>query len=311
MTTAEPLTEMTSPPPSVFELLVCPACHGDLALGPTEARCRCGIRYEVDGRIPLLLVGPSEQSRRQAEWFDEQADDEWEIERPHGAPALHRWLLEEKFRRAVEGVELRGATALTICAGSGMDAEFLARAGANVVALDVSLGAARRANERARRHGFELLAVVGDAASLPFRDRSVDVVYVHDGLHHLDDPLAGLAEMARVARSAVCVSEPARAGITTLAVRAGLALEREEAGNRVGRLDAERVDAALRDRGFSIRTSRRYAMYYRHEPGRVVRLLSHRGLYEAATSSFKLANAAAGDFGNKLVVVAVRRGAES
>ncbi len=200
----------------------------------------------------MLLVDSSELVDRQAEWFDHEADAEWEIERPEGAPALHRWLLEEKFRRAVEGIDLRGATALVVCAGSGMDAEFLARAGANVIALDVSLGALRRAVERKRRHGFELLAVVGDAARLPFRDASVDVVFVHDGLHHLDDPLAGLAEMARVARSAVCVSEPARARITALAVRAGLALEREEAGNRVGRLDAEAVETVLRTKGFSI-----------------------------------------------------------
>ena len=152
------------------------------------------------------------------------------------------------------------------------------QAGAEVIALDVSLGALRRASERKRRHGFELFAVVGDAARLPFRDASVDVVFVHDGLHHLDDPLAGLAEMARVARSAVCVSEPARAWITAVAVRAGLALEREEAGNRVGRLDAEAVEAELRKEGFRILESQRYGMYYRHEPGRLVRLLSYRGL---------------------------------
>lgn len=291
--------------PAGQELLACPACFGELELGLTEARCRCGISFVVEDGIPVLLLGQSEHARRQADWFNE-ADDEWEIERPYGAPALHRWLLGEKFRRAVKGVELRGATALTVCAGSGMDAEFLARAGAKVSALDISPGAARRAAERARRHGLELLTVVGDAASLPFRDASVDIVYVHDGLHHLDDPLAGLAEMARVARYAVCVSEPARARITAFAVRVGLAVEHEEAGNRVGRLDAEAVTAVLRDRGFSIRESRRYAMYYRHQPGSLVRVLSRRGLFSVATASFRWANAVVGRLGNKLVVVAVR-----
>jgi SAM-dependent methyltransferase len=306
-----PLTEVASRPHAGLDLFACPICHGDLELGSTEARCRCGLRYEIQDGIPIFLVRPSEFARRQADWFDEHADAEWEIERPHGAPALHRWLLEEKFRRAVDGVELRDAMALAVCAGSGMDAELLARAGSNVIALDISTGAARRATERARRHGFELIAVVGDAASLPFRDASVDVVYVHDGLHHLDDPLAGLAEMARVARSAVCVSEPARAWITALAVRAGLALEREEAGNRVGRLDVEAVQTVLRDRGFSIRKSRRYLMYYRHEPGRLVRLLSHRGLFSTARVSFRLANAVTGRIGNKLAVVADRTWVES
>jgi SAM-dependent methyltransferase len=302
---SETLTDVTSSHTGL-ELIACPACHGNLELRSTEARCRCGLRYDFQGGVPMLHVGRSELARRQADWFDEHADAEWEIERPRGAPALHRWLLEEKFRRAVEGVKLRGATVLTVCAGSGMDAEFLAHAGARVIALDVSLGAARRATERARRHGFELLAVVGDAARLPFRDASVDVVFVHDGLHHLDDPLVGLAEMARVARSAVCVSEPARALITAVAIRGGLALEREEAGNRVGRLDAQAVEAELRRKGFRIAESQRYGMYYRHEPGRLVRLLSHRGLFTASTVSFRLANAVAGRFGNKLAVVAVR-----
>jgi ubiquinone/menaquinone biosynthesis C-methylase UbiE len=44
---------------------------------------------------------------------------------------------------------------------------------------------------------------VADAERLPFPDRSIDVVYVHDGLHHLARPEAGLAEMTRVARLAV------------------------------------------------------------------------------------------------------------
>ena len=203
---------------------------------------------------------------------------EWEIERPHGAPRAPRAGCSRRSSGAPSrGIELRGATALVGLCRLG-DGRRVPRAGrSEVIALDVSLGAVRRAVERARRHGFELLAVVGDAARLPFRDASVDVVFVHDGLHHLDDPLAGLAEMARVARSAVCVSEPARAWITALAVRAGLALDREEAGNRVGRLDAEAVEAELRRKGFRILESQRYGMYYRHEPGHLVRLLSHRG----------------------------------
>ena len=269
-------------------------------------RCECGLCFEVEDGVPVLLVHPSQLARRQAEWFDEEVNVEWEIDRPHGAPALHRWLLEEKFRRAVEGIGLRGSTVASICAGSGMDAELLARAGAKVIAVDVSRGAARRATERARRHGFELHAVVADAEQLPFRNASVDVVFVHDGLHHLDDPLVGLAEMARVARSTVSVSEPARTRITALAARAGLALEREDSGNSVGRLDAHAVEDELRRGGFRIVRSGRYGMYYRHEPGRIVRLLSRRELFTAATASFRLANAVAGRFGNKLAIVAAR-----
>ncbi|MCA1571279.1 MAG: class I SAM-dependent methyltransferase [Chloroflexi bacterium] len=37
----------------------------------------------------------------------------------------------------------------------------------------------------ARRGG----AVVADVEHLPYADRSLDMVYVHDGLHHLSDPM--------------------------------------------------------------------------------------------------------------------------
>lgn len=306
MTAPGSIASIEARPGRMLELLACPACRSGLEVSSTRARCKCGCDYEVFDGVPVLLMNPSTHAQSQAEWFNYEADDEWEIERPRGGPALHRWLLEEKFRRSVVSIELEGATALAVCAGSGMDAGFLAEAGAEVIALDVSLGASRRAAERARRHHFDLVRVVGDAARLPFRDTSVDVVYVHDGLHHLEDPLGGLAEMARVARFAVCVSEPARAQITALAVRMAFALEHEEAGNPVGRLDPKAVEATLRDKGFHVVESRRYGMYYRHEPGRLVRLLSHRGLFTAATASFRLANAVAGRFGNKLAVVAVR-----
>jgi ubiquinone/menaquinone biosynthesis C-methylase UbiE len=187
-----------------------------------------------------------------------------------------------------------------------MDAEFLARAGAEVVALDISLGAARRATERARRHRFALLPIVGDVEQLPFRDASIDVVYVHDGLHHLQDPLAGLAEMARVARCAVCVTEPASAAATRLAVRVGVALEHEEAGNRVARLTLEDVSSTLVAGGFNVVTAERYAMYYRHEPGRAARLLSAPGAFALARAGFRTANLLLSSGGNKLVAVAVR-----
>jgi SAM-dependent methyltransferase len=242
----------------------------------------------------------------QAEFFDESVDDEFELERPSGTPPLYGWLLTEKFRRSVVRLALRDLTALTVCGGSGMDAEFLARAGARVISSDISFGAARRARERGQRHGVPFDVIVADVERLPFPDRSIDVVYVHDGLHHLERPLDGLAEMARVARLAVSVTEPARAAATRLAVRLGLALEREEAGNRVARLGVEEVAAALRARGFRVVHAERYAMYYRHKPGPAMHLLSLKPLFPLSRFALAASNVVAGPFGNKLAVVAER-----
>lgn len=292
------------------ELLACPACRRELRWGDRRAACAgCARTYAVEDGIPLLVADEDEHKRRQAVWFGGEADEEWEIERPHGAPALHRWLLAEKLRRSIASLRfvLPGATALAVAGGSGMEAEFLARAGARVASADISRGAARRARERARRHGFDLLSIVADAERLPFADRSIDLVYVHDGLHHLADPWAGLDEMARVAGRAVSVNEPARAALTRLAVKSGIALEVEESGNRVERLAPEEVAAALRERGFEVLRADRYGMYYRHEPGRAVRLLSSPAALAVSTAGFRVANALAAPLGNKLTVQAVRR----
>jgi SAM-dependent methyltransferase len=292
-------------------LLVCPACHGALDWGDRDVRCNsCGATYDLADGIPLLLLGSGDgddaHKEQQAAFFD-AADPEFEIMRPHGTPWLYSWLLGEKFRRSVDGLPDAPTTAVTICGGSGMDAEFLARIGAAVISTDISLGAAQRARERAARYGLAILPVVADAEALPLADASVDLAYVHDGLHHLETPLAGLEELSRVARHAVSVNEPARAAATHLAIHVGLSVETEDAGNRVARVDPGAIVTALERNGFSVVRCERYAMVYRHEPGRAARLLSRRPLrpvVRLATDGF---NALLGGIGNKLTVQAVRR----
>jgi SAM-dependent methyltransferase len=262
--------------------------------------------------IPVLRrTDPSESDAQkdvQASFFDE-ADPEFELSRPHGTPWLYRWLLAEKFRRSLDALTLPAGevTAATICGGSGMDAEFLARVGARVISTDISLGAARRTSERARRYGFDVLPVVADAEALPFRDRSVDLLYVHDGLHHLDSPQTGIREMLRASRLAISINEPARAGATLLAARVGLSEHYEEAGNFIARLDPEALGAEVAAAGFRIVKSERYAMVYRHEPGRAALLLSQPGLRTVTRAALRGFNAIAGGFGNKLTLQAVRR----
>ena len=187
-----------------------------------------------------------------------------------------------------------------------MDAEFLARAGASVISTDISIGAARRTQERARRYGFEVLPVVADAEALPLRDSSVDLLYVHDGLHHLGSPDAGLGEMLRTSRRAISINEPARAGATMLAARVGLSEHYEEAGNFIARLEPETLAAQVAAAGFEVVKSERYAMVYRHEPGRAALLLSLPGVRNLTAAALRAFNAVAGGIGNKLALQAVR-----
>jgi ubiquinone/menaquinone biosynthesis C-methylase UbiE/uncharacterized protein YbaR (Trm112 family) len=308
------------PKEELLELLCCPACRGTLVAGqatePLLVCTACGAEYPFHLEIPILLpphvhrrAGDGlSHKQRQIAFFDQESADDFGITRPRGAPPLYAWLLHEKFRRSVMGLEevLPGATALTVCGGSGVDAEFLARTGARVILSDISLGVILQARERARRFGLDFTLVVADAEALPFQDRSIDLVYVHDGLHHLERPALGLAEMARVARRAISVSEPAAALVTAAAVGLRMAEAEEEAGNRVRRLTLDEVTAELSARGFEPVRPHRYAMYYRHWPGRAMKILSAPLVFPLVKASFKMVNGVAGRLGNKLTVQALR-----
>ena len=316
--------------PSFMPGIVCPLCHGDLRVEDQLLMCRaCGQSYPILDGIPVLLMDAAlsqhdemdhghsihgkgaDPTRKaaQAMHFDRAVGEEFEIRRPHGTPRLYQFLLREKLKRAVRpiGPHLVGASALTVCGGSGMDAEFLARAGARVVATDISLGAARRTRERARRYGLDVTPIVADVEHLPFGEKAFDLVLVHDGLHHLEAPFVGLAEMARVARRWVSATEPAQAAATRVAVRMGFALEREAAGNSVARLRPDDVADALRIAGFRALTTERYAMYYPPTPGRVFQLLSGGATFSISKRGWRIGNALVGRFGNKMIVVAERR----
>ena len=306
----------------VRDVAVCPRCRCALEWSRTECRCTsagCGATYPVKDGIPVLLVNPEASDHdeldhahghkhKQAHYFDRNVANEFEITRPNASPALYQWMLAEKFRRSISGIAhlLPGATVLTVCGGSGMDGQFLAAAGAHVVVGDISLEAAKRAQTRAQRFALDMEAAVADVEQLPFPDRAFDVVYVHDGLHHLEDPAIGLREMARVARTAITVTEPADAAVTRAAVRLGLALAEEEAGNKVARLRPDDVADTLRLCGFATVQAQRYAMFYRHEPGLFMRLGSNSAVFGGAVKAWRLANMVLGPVGNKLAVVAVR-----
>jgi ubiquinone/menaquinone biosynthesis C-methylase UbiE len=291
---------------------VCPGCRCRLQWEDNGAYCSsCQSTYACAAGIPILvsLASDDAHKRQQAQFFDE-ADAEYEISRPRRTPALHGWLIEEKFRRSVASLRsvLPGATVLTVCGGSGMDAEVLARAGGRVVSSDLSLEAARRVLERSRRYDVPIQPVVADAERLPFADRSFDLVYVHDGLHHLADPLSGLSEMARVAKRAVSINEPAQAAATRVAIRLGVSDVKEEAGNYIRRLPRDEITGMLKRFGFDVLLARRYAMFYRHEPGPASSWLSHEPFFFAARTGLLVFNRIAGGrIGNKLTVQAVRR----
>lgn len=249
-----------------------------------------------------------EARERQRHFYDEKCDPEFEIARPHNCGRLYQFLIEHKFRTGMRmlGLELGGKSVLEICCGSGMMAEKFARAGATVTGLDFSPEAIVRANERARRYRFEANFRVGDALNLPFRDRSFDVVAVHDGLHHLDDPASAIREMARVARGGVIILDPVRAAITKLTVGLGISVDVEEAGNEVKRLVPSKVATILGEGGHARIRWRRTLMFYPHRPWHWLRFFDNAVAFAAFRAAFWCMDLVFGRFGNKLALAARR-----
>ena len=111
------------------------------------------------------------------------------------------------------------ATAVDVGAGEGWYAQHLMDDG--VVARITPVEVQRRALTLVE-------PVLYDGARLPFDDRAVDLVYAVDVVHHAGDPLALLADMARISRKWLVLKDHTYASVfgkTTLSLL-------DELGNR-------------------------------------------------------------------------------
>ena len=246
------------------------------------------------------------QKRTQKVHFNQKGLSNFEITRPHGTGRLYEFFIGYKMRSMAQLVDVSfpGQSLLNVCSGSGMEAEYFAQLEAQVVALDISPIVLQGAKERARRFGFPLKTIAGDAECLPFKSESFDFVFVHDGLHHLPEPEKAIKEMARVARKGIFFTEPADAFITRIAVKFGLSADYEEAGNFVYRLHPRKLRDLFSEIGLSHARFKRYAMWYTHHPSWWFRLFENRIMLGIFKFFFYTGNALFGQFGNKLVAVA-------
>lgn len=90
---------------------------------------------------------------------------------------------------------------LDVAAGTGHAARELAGRVRAVMAVDVTPAMLAAGSAAAREEGIDnVVFQLGDAARLPFVDRSFDVVVSRFALHHMQDPILCIAEMARCLR---------------------------------------------------------------------------------------------------------------
>mgnify|MGYP000112008029 CR=1 FL=1 len=157
----------------------------------------------------------------------------WESGRERRRPddPLIASFVEPKLAWLRERIDLpRGARILDAGCGNGYFTWYLDRLGPTV-GVDYARAMLRAHPGKSR--------VQASAARLPFADRSFDLVFCSNLLHHVDDPAAVVAEMRRVSRRWVALHEPNRNNPAMLAL--GLVRSEERRSLRFTREHLERI----------------------------------------------------------------------
>jgi len=126
---------------------------------------------------------------------------------------------------AENGADLNGKTVLIASSGSGIDAYYLKKMYPSVTMFfsDVNFAGMEKLRSNFQ---FEPAALT-DNLCLSFKDSSFDYVLIAASLHHLKEPVRGLYELLRVAKSGVIVIEPNDSWLARLFGKLGLAHEYE------------------------------------------------------------------------------------
>jgi len=172
-----------------LQLLVCPACHGDLALDAAA----CGSSFVESGRLPCAPCGVDYPIVRGIPRFvpaDNYASNfglEWTIhartqyDSYTGLPISRRRFFEETGWPA----DLRGQLVLEVGSGSGRFTEQVAATGAQVVSMDYSY--AVEANYQSNGAKDNVFIVQGDVYAMPFRRGAFDKLFCFGMLQHTPD----------------------------------------------------------------------------------------------------------------------------
>jgi SAM-dependent methyltransferase len=225
-----------------LELLVCPACRGDLREVDARLVCaRCDAGYEMRDGIPDLRV-PSDATTETVRGFYTMAPFPGYPPRD-SLGSLRARAGRSEFARLLDRAIPGDASVVEVGCGTGQMSLFLATAdrvviGADLTRASLSLGAAA-----SRRFGVDTVRFVEtDLRRSGLREGAFDVVYSSGVLHHTPDPRASFAALARLARPG---------GIVVLGLYNTWARIPHRLRRAVGRLTSFRwvpLDPVLRDR---------------------------------------------------------------
>jgi len=104
------------------------------------------------------------------------------------------------FGRYVDFDALDGKVVLEVGCGSGIAAQMLAEAGANLTAVDLTPWAVATTRARLDAFGLDGTVLEADGEQLPFADGSFDLVFSWGVIHHSSNMDRALGELVRVCR---------------------------------------------------------------------------------------------------------------
>lgn len=112
----------------------------------------------------------------------------------------HRYRTHPWIKEAIESFDIKGKKVLEIGFGMGTDNLNLARRGANVHGIDLTLGNVVITKKRLSLYGLNSELVTADAENLPYADNSMDFVYSFGVIHHSPDTKRIISEIYRVVK---------------------------------------------------------------------------------------------------------------
>jgi SAM-dependent methyltransferase len=188
------------------ELLCCPRCGEDLALGDAEFACRaCGRRYPVEDNIPLLFEPNDWGNERQDVTPDIRAFYE-ETPFPNydefdSVASLVQKARQGMFAKLLDDQIPSGARVIECGCGTGQLSNFLAIANRTVFGTDLCLNSLRLGQGFKEKNGIKRVHFLQMNLFRPaFREKSFDLVISNGVLHHTSDPFLAFQTIAKLAR---------------------------------------------------------------------------------------------------------------
>jgi len=109
----------------------------------------------------------------------------------------------KNFYRAIDGIDFKNKKVLDVAAGRTWSSKELALRGAKVTATDILVKdgiGLKTAYRYFKKFNITYDLVRCDMNSLPFKDKSFDIVFVHASIHHSENIQRAIREMRRVCK---------------------------------------------------------------------------------------------------------------